>query len=225
MPTRTVILTLIGMIGFVPLLDAQYVRIGNAGAIPNGAMMPPTILKSSPALYTDEARTHGIEGTLTIEAEVGSEGQVKGTRVLKGLGFGLDEVAAASVREWTLSPATRNGVPVAVIAQIDVEFNLRSANAFRMGTGMIPPTIQHRIEPQYTDEARRSGYNGTVVLEAVIKKDGTVDIIRVVRGLGLGLTDTAIQALKQWQFSPGKKDGQDDDIAVNVEINFNLRKK
>jgi len=50
-------------------------------------------------------------------------------------------------------------------------------------------------------------FTGTVVLQAVIKKDGTVDIIRVVRGLPLGLTDNAIRALKQWQFKPGAKGG------------------
>jgi TonB family protein len=66
-----------------------------------------TFLKSTPALYTDEARTHGIEGTVTIVAEVGSDGEIKYTRVLKGLGFGLDEAATASVREWALSPATK----------------------------------------------------------------------------------------------------------------------
>ena len=120
------------------------------------------------------------------------------------------------------SPATRNGAPVEVVAQIDVEFSLRSANAFRMGAGMTAPTVQRRVEPQYTEEARLAGYNGTVVLQAVIKKDGTVDIIRVVGGLPLGLTDNAIQALKQWQFKPGMKDGQEVDIALTIEINFNV---
>jgi TonB family protein len=225
MRIRTLVFALLGTIGAVPLLGAQYIRIGVGDAIPNDAIKPPTILKSTPALYTDEARTHGIEGTVTIVAEVGSDGEIKYTRVLKGLGFGLDEAATASVREWALSPATRNGTPVEVVAQIDVEFNLRSANAFRIGAGMIAPTVQRRVEPQYTDEARLAGYNGTVVLQAVIKKDGTVDIIRVVRGLPLGLTDNAIQALKQWQFKPGTKDGQEVDIAVNVEINFNLQRK
>ena len=225
MRIRTLIFALLGTIGAVPSLDAQYIRIGNAEAIPNGAVRPPTILKSTPALYTDEARTRSIEGTVTILAEVSSDGEIKYTRVLKGLGFGLDEAATASVQEWALSPATRNGAPVEVVAQIDVEFNLRSANAFRMGAGMIAPTVQHRVEPQYTDEARLAGYNGTVVLQAVIKKDGTIDIIRVVRGLPLGLTDNAIQALKQWRFKPGVKDGQEVDIAVNVEINFNLQRK
>src|SRR5262249_5973879 len=212
MRIRNLILALLGTVGVVPFLGTQSIRLGNAEAIPNGAIRPPTILKSTLALYTDEARTRGIEGTVTIVADVGSDGEIKYARVLKGLGFGLDEAATASVREWVLSPATRNGAPVEVLAQIDVEFNLRSANAFRMGAGMIAPTVQRRIEPQYTDEARLAGYNGTVILQAVIKKDGTVDIIRVVRGLPLGLTDNAIQALKHWQFKPGTKDGQYVDI-------------
>src|SRR5262245_43614572 len=225
MRIRTLTLALLGTIGAARLLDAQYIRIGNADAIPNGAISPPTILKYTPALYTDAARTHGIEGTVTILAKVGRGGEIKYTRVLKGLGFGLDEAATASVQEWALSPATRNGAPVEVVAQVDVEFNLRSANALRMGAGMIAPTVQRRVDPQYTDEARLAGYNGTVVLQAVIKKDGTVDIIRVVRGLSFGLTDNAIQALKQWQFKPGTKDGQEVDISLNVEINFNLQRK
>jgi TonB family protein len=225
MPARTLILLLV-IAGFVPSLDAQYIRIGNAGAIPSAAMTPPTILESKLALYTDDARTHGIEGTVTIEAAVGENGQITGARVLKGLGFGLDEVALASIREWVLSPATRNGLPVSVVAQMDVEFNLRSANAVRLGPGwalgMVPPTIEHRVEPKYTDEARRMHLSGTIVLQAVIRTDGTIDILRVVRGLPAGLTDSAIEAIKQWQFKPGQKDGQNTDIGLNVEVNFNL---
>jgi len=177
MRIRTLILALLGTIGAVRLLDAQYIRIGNAVAIPNGAIRPPTILKSTPALYTDAARMHGIEGTVTILAEVGRAGEIKYTRVLKGLGFGLDEAATASVQEWALSPATQNGAPVEVLAQIDVEFNLRSANA--LGAGMI------------------AVHNGTIVIQAVIKKDGTVHIIRVVNRVPLGLTDNTIQTLKE----------------------------
>ena len=57
--------------------------------------------------------------------------------------------------------------------------------------------------------------NGTVVLQAVIKSDGTVDVIRVVRGLEHGLTDSAIEAIKQWKFRPGKKNGYAVDVALN----------
>jgi outer membrane biosynthesis protein TonB len=63
-----------------------------------------------------------------------------------------------------------------------------------------------------------------VVLQAVIKTDGTIDILRIVNGMPLGLTDNAITALKQWQFDPAVKQGKSVDVVVNVEINFNLRK-
>jgi len=213
------------MFGVAPLLHAQYVRIGNAGAIPPAGMTAPTVLKSAIALYNEDARAHGIEGTVTIEALVGEDGKIQSTRILKGLGFGLDQAALASVQEWVVSPATRNSLPVSVGAQVDVVFSLRSANAVRMGAGMSPSTVLQRVEPQYTDEARRTRLSGTVVLQAVIKSDGTVDVLRVVRGLPLGLTDSAIEAIKQWQFRPGQKDGQNADIALNIEVNFNIDKR
>jgi TonB family protein len=222
---RTIGLPVIGIICLVSVLNAQHVRMGNEGlVIENGGITPPTILKSTLGSYTDEARLRGIEGTVTIAAQVDVNGEIKVLRVLKGLGFGLDEVAASTVNGWTMSPATRVGIPVLVMCQIDVEFSLRSANALHMMPGMDKPTVLQRVPPQYTEEARRAGLNGTVVLQAVIKTDGTVDVLRVVRGLPLGLTENAINALKQWQFSPGKKNGQDVDASVNLEVNFNLRK-
>jgi len=81
------------------------------------------------------------------------------------------------------------------------------------------------VEPQYTPEAAHSKAIGTVVLQAVVKTDGTIDILRVVRGLPFGLTDSAIDAIKQWRFQPGQQNGQNTDIALNVEVNFNLDKK
>jgi TonB family protein len=222
MRIRTVILMLFAFTAIVPSITAQYIRIGNAGTNPNSGILAPTILKSALALYTDDARLSGIEGTVTIEAFIAEDGQIKNMRVLKGLGFGLDEVALTSVREWEFSPATRDGVPVSVVAQIDVHFSLRSANALRIGNGVTPPTVASRVEPRYTQEARVARLQGTIVLQAVVKADGTIDVVRVVRGLADGLTDSAVEALKQWKFRPGKKDGQDVDVALNVEINFNL---
>jgi TonB family protein len=94
---------------------------------------------------------------------------------------------------------------------------------FRVGGGVTPPTVLSRIEPQYSEEARKARFQGTVVLEAIVKRDGTVDILRVVRSLGFGLDENAIQALKQWRFKPGMKNGIPVDVALNIEVNFNLR--
>lgn len=98
---------------------------------------------------------------------------------------------------------------------------------FRVGGGVSPPTIIKRVEPQYSEEARKARYQGTVVLEAIVRRDGTVDIIRVVRSLGFGLDENAIQALKQWKFRPGTRNVNGTatavDISLNIEVNFNLR--
>jgi TonB family protein len=94
---------------------------------------------------------------------------------------------------------------------------------FRVGGGVSAPTVIHRIEPQYSEEARKARYQGTVVLEAIVRKDGTCDIIRVVRSLGFGLDENAMEALKQWRFRPGMRNGMPVDISLNIEVNFNLR--
>jgi TonB family protein len=131
------ILIFAAMLCVTPLLNAQHVRINDADKVaPNGGMAPPTVLKSIPAAYTHDARTHGIEGKVTIEAFMGEDGRIIRMRVLKGLGFGLDETALASVQAWTFSPATRTGTPVSVVAQIDVPFSLarnRCSPAYEWG--------------------------------------------------------------------------------------------
>jgi TonB family protein len=222
---RVISLSFFAVLSVAPIAHAQYIRVGNPGAIPTAGLSAPTVLSSTVALYTDDARTHAIEGTVTIQAVIDENGRITSSRILKGLGFGLDQVALESVQDWKISPATRNDLPVSVVAQIDVEFNLRSANALRMGAGMTPPVVQSKVEPQYTPEAARAGVGGAVVLQAVVKSDGTIDILRVVRGLPFGLTDSAINAIKQWRFQPGQQNGQNADIALNVEVNFNIVKK
>lgn len=94
---------------------------------------------------------------------------------------------------------------------------------FRVGGGVSPPSVVSRVEPQYSEEARKARYQGTVVLEAIVRRDGTVDILRVVRSLGFGLDENAIDALKKWKFRPGMKGGVAVDVALNIEVNFNLR--
>jgi TonB family protein len=94
---------------------------------------------------------------------------------------------------------------------------------FRVGGGVSAPTVLSRVEPQYSEEARKSRYQGTVLLEAIVRKDGTVQIVRVVRGLGFGLDENAIAALSKWRFRPGMRNGTPVDVSLNIEVNFNLR--
>jgi periplasmic protein TonB len=94
---------------------------------------------------------------------------------------------------------------------------------FRVGGGVSAPSIVYRVEPTYSEEARKAKYQGVVVLSAIVRKDGSIEILKVVRGWGLGLDENAIQALKQWKFRPGMKNGVPVDVALNIEVNFSLR--
>lgn len=88
---------------------------------------------------------------------------------------------------------------------------------------MTSPVVIYRVEPQYSEEARRARYQGTVVLQAIVRKDGTIDIVRIIRSLGFGLDEKAIEALKQWRFRPGMRNAEPVDVSLNIEVNFNLR--
>lgn len=98
-----------------------------------------------------------------------------------------------------------------------------AAGVARPGAGVSPPTILSKVEPQYSDEARAARYQGTVVLEVIVRADGTADVTRVVRALGLGLDEAATQAVKQWRFRPGTRNGQPVDVLLNIEVSFNLK--
>jgi protein TonB len=94
---------------------------------------------------------------------------------------------------------------------------------FRPGSGIEPPRLLREVKAQYTDEARTKGVTGAVLLEIVIKSDGTVGNVSVLRGLGFGLDDRAMSAVRNWRFSPARRLGTPVDVLVEVEVEFSLR--
>ncbi len=94
---------------------------------------------------------------------------------------------------------------------------------YRVGGGVRPPTVLFRVEPNYTEEARKAHYEGTVLFSAIVRRNGRLEVLKVLRGLGLGLDENAVAALMQWKFNPGTRNGEPVDVALNVEVNFILR--
>ena len=100
------------------------------------------------------------------------------------------------------------------------------AGVFRPGGGVTEPKVTKEIRVRYTPDALRARVEGTVGLEGVVRADGTVGEVRVVRSLDTkyGLDDEAVNALKQWQFTPGQKDGGAVPVVIEVEMTFKLGK-
>ena len=92
----------------------------------------------------------------------------------------------------------------------------------KVGPGIKPPTLVSKVEPQYSEEARAAKYMGTVVLQIVVDVDGKAKDIEVVNGLGLGLDEQAVAAIKQWKFNPAQRDGGPIPVLATIEVNFKL---
>jgi protein TonB len=94
--------------------------------------------------------------------------------------------------------------------------------AYRVGGGVSAPRATFAPDPEYSEEARKAKYQGTVVLWVVVGPDGRPHDIRVQRTLGMGLDEKAIEAVRQWKFEPARKDGAPVAVQINVEVNFRL---
>ena len=88
--------------------------------------------------------------------------------------------------------------------------------------GIRNPIVTYKQKPLYTEDARRDKIQGQVVLSAVLRRDGTITDVKVVRGLGYGLDEEAIRAATKIQFIPGKKNGELINVKVRLEFVFQL---
>jgi len=94
--------------------------------------------------------------------------------------------------------------------------------AYRIGGGVSPPSVLSKVEPEYSEEARKAKWQGTVILQLVVDEHGLPQQMKVTRSLGLGLDQKAIEAVGKWRFKPGMKDGKPVPVIATIEVNFRL---
>src|SRR5215470_1794398 len=93
---------------------------------------------------------------------------------------------------------------------------------YRIGGGVSAPKPIFTPDPEYSEEARKAKFQGTVVLGLVVGPDGRPRDMKVLRSLGLGLDEKAIEAVKNWRFDPAVKDGKPVSVYISVEVDFRL---
>jgi len=94
--------------------------------------------------------------------------------------------------------------------------------AFRIGRDTSSPVLLYGPEPEYSEEARKAKFNGTVRLNIIVGEDGKAAAIEVTGPLGLGLDEKAIEAVKRWRFKPGYNGGKAVKVFAQVEVNFRI---
>ncbi|HUR81985.1 MAG TPA: M56 family metallopeptidase [Thermoanaerobaculia bacterium] len=91
-----------------------------------------------------------------------------------------------------------------------------------VGEGMTPPKLLSSVDPKYTEEAKKNGIYGIVIVQAMINERGTVDAVQVLKPLPYGLDQTAADAIRQWRFAPATVNGEPVPVSLNLTINFRL---
>lgn len=162
--------------------------------------LPPVLAPVATRPADDDTRPGIIEET-PVEAD--SRGSGDGGGAGTGEGTGLGEGDGAGIGEG--------------------EGGGYGGGVYGPGSGVEPPRLLSEVKPDYTEDARRRGIEGDVVMEIVVRRDGSVGDVRIVQGLGAGLDQRAADAVRRWRFAPGTRRGAPVDVMVEVAVEFKLR--
>ncbi len=92
----------------------------------------------------------------------------------------------------------------------------------KVGGGVTAPKVIQTSEPEYSKEAKKAKFKGIVLVNLIVDANGLPQNVHVVRGVGMGLDQKAIDAVKQYKFKPAMQDGKPVPVELNVEVNFQI---
>jgi periplasmic protein TonB len=163
--------------------------------------LPPVVAPVATVAANQEDRPGVIDTPAPKESE--SRGPGVGGGVGSGTGTGLGKGDGSGIGEG--SGGGMGGGP------------------YRPGGGIMPPRLLKEVKAGYTEDARLRNLEGEVVLEIVVRRDGSVSDVKLISGLPNGLNERAIAAVRQWRFAPATRLGQPVDVIVEVAVEFKLR--
>ena len=109
-----------------------------------------------------------------------------------------------------------------MLASISMAAIAQTPQVFPAGDGVTPARVVQKTAPEYTEAARQAKLEGTVGLRMIVNADGEPEDVYVMRPLGLGLDQEAVDAVRNWRFAPGMKDGRMVSVVTDVDVPFHL---
>ena len=91
-----------------------------------------------------------------------------------------------------------------------------------VGGGVSSPEVIFKVEPELSEEARKAKFMGVVTVNLIVDTKGLPQNVRVIRGVGMGLDEKALEAVRQYRFKPAMENGHPVPVQVNVEVNFQI---
>lgn len=93
---------------------------------------------------------------------------------------------------------------------------------YQVGNGVLAPKVIYSVDPEFSEEARKAKFSGNVLVEMIIDEKGIPTHVHVLRGVGMGLDDKAVEAARQYRFKPAMKDGKPVKVAIQMDVNFQI---
>jgi TonB family protein len=198
---------------YVPFRDVKPAKLVNAVA----AVVPP------------EVSLAGGKHICTLSMVIGADGIPTNIEVVNSQKSPLDDAAIAAVKQSQFQPGSLNGNPVPVRAFVWVPF-VAADHPATPETGS-PKEIKNMTVPlpvksanaEFSDEARRRRFSGSVLLAFTVTEDGLPANVRVVDPLGMGLDEQALKAVRQYRFKPATLEGIPIPFSVVVAVSFRFR--
>jgi TonB family protein len=207
-----------------------------------GIMSGAAIHKINP-IYPPDAKAAHIQGSVVLNAIIGKDGSVENLQVISGPPA-LAGSAIDAVKQWKYDPYLLNGQPVEIETTITVNFTLpdspnpqgqgtttqpdatvseyNGVPLKKIGNGVSAPMVIYQVEPQFSQEASQAKFMGVVLLNLIVDQDGLPQNVHVVRGVGMGLDEKAVEAVRQYKFKPAMENGSPVPVSINVEVNFQI---
>jgi TonB family protein len=95
----------------------------------------------------------------------------------------------------------------------------------RVGGGVSQPMLIYKVDPQFSEESKKAEFSGVVLINFIVDTNGLPRNVHVRRGVGMGLDENAVAAVKQYKFSPAMEDGKPVPVELNVEVSFQIGPK
>ena len=202
------------------------------------------LVKKVKATYPGRAEDDGIQGEVAVKLLVGEGGDVIKTELVSGNSI-LAEAAEEALKKWKFEPFIRSGKAIQVATVVTYDFAFKDKvivdklndlsatsgkteapvpdlpESVRASAGVVQGLLLYKVAPVYPFKAKAMGIQGTVLLAAIIGKDGKIKQLKVVSG-PTQLVDAAIGAVQQWRYRPYLLMGRPVEVDTTITVNFVL---
>lgn len=191
-----------------------------------------SLIHAIPATTPDDPSLEGSKHVCALLVEIGADGVLKKIAMANKSASPFDEAAIAAVRSSQFQPGSFRDKPVATRIMVWVPFSGKNEAAVPVSgspnTSKGPTSLKNLSAPvpiktpeaEFSDEARRAHFSGTVVLQVLINEDGIPTWGKLMVGVGKGLDESALAAVHQYRFRPATLDGVPVPFLTTIEVNF-----